>query len=56
MGILATLLGTAMVYSALFATGYWIYGKYTLAGILTLITIIMALGLGRIWKKVGLLD
>ncbi|MEL6730054.1 MAG: sodium:solute symporter family protein [Bacteroidota bacterium] len=56
MGILATVLGTGLVYSALFATGYWIYGEYTLAASLTGVTLGFAVGLGSIWKKVGLLD
>jgi len=30
-GILAMLVGCVLIYSVLFATGYWIYGTYTLA-------------------------
>ena len=49
-GILAMLLGTIMIYSLLFATGYWLYGKFLLAAVLTGIAVICAFALLRIWK------
>ena len=51
-GIKATILGLFMIYGALFATGYWIYGKYTPAIILTIIVIISAFMLKRFWSKI----
>ncbi len=51
-GITAMLLGCGMIYGAMFATGYWIYGQHTRAMIITLIAVIFALFLLRTWKKV----
>jgi SSS family solute:Na+ symporter len=51
-GITAMLLGCGMIYGAMFATGYWIYGQYTRATIITLIAVIFAVFLLRTWKKV----
>lgn len=51
-GILATIVGCIAVYSALFATGYWIYGRYTKAMLLTLSTLIFAFILKGLWKKI----
>lgn len=51
-GITAMLLGCGMIYGAMFATGYWIYGQYTRASIITLIFVIFAVLLIRTWKKV----
>ena len=51
-GITAMLLGCGMIYGAMFATGYWIYGEYTDAGIITVISIVFAVLLTRTWKKV----
>ena len=51
-GITAMLLGCGMIYGAMFATGYWIYGEYTRASIITLIAAIFAVLLVRTWKKV----
>jgi hypothetical protein len=36
----------------MFATGYWIYGEYTRASIITLIAAVFAIFLVRTWKKV----
>ena len=46
------LLGCGMIYGAMFATGYWIYGEYTDAVIITVISIVFAVLLTRTWKKV----
>jgi len=51
-GITAMLLGCGMIYGAMFATGYWIYGQTTRAAIITLISIIFGALLVRTWKKV----
>ncbi|WP_397447208.1 sodium:solute symporter family protein [Polaribacter sp. R77954] len=51
-GILAMLLGCILIYSCLFATGYWIYGKTTNAIITSLLAVISGLFLTRIWKKI----
>lgn len=51
-GIKATILGLFMIYGALFATGYWIYGKYLQATILTVIVIIAAFMLKKFWSKI----
>ena len=51
-GILATILGCFTIYGALFGTGYWIYGKYLKASILTIIVIILSFILRRLWFKI----
>ena len=52
-GILAMVAGCFAVYSALFATGYWIYGRYALAGTLTVVAALAALVLARLWASVS---
>ncbi|WP_394746994.1 sodium:solute symporter family protein [Spongiimicrobium salis] len=51
-GILAMLLGCVLIYSCMFATGYFIYGDYTYALILTAVVIVSAFLLIKIWKKI----
>jgi len=51
-GIVAMLLGCVLIYSCLFAIGYFIYGEYTLAYSLTGLAIVIAILLKRVWKKV----
>ena len=51
-GITAMLLGCGMIYGFMFATGYWIYGDYNRAIIISLISIVFALLMLRNWKKV----
>ena len=51
-GILAMLLGCGMIYSAMFATGYWIYGEQQNAMIATTGAVISGLFLIKIWKKI----
>jgi SSS family solute:Na+ symporter len=53
-GILCMVLGCFAVYSALFATGYWIYGRHTPASFLTLIAVVSTYLLTRAWKKLKL--
>ncbi len=51
-GILAMLLGCGLIYSSMFATGYWIYGEFNKAMITTSIAIISGLFLIKTWKKI----
>jgi Na+/proline symporter len=51
-GILAMLLGTVLIYSALFAMGYWIYGKWLWASVLSIIVVVSATSLSLLWKKI----
>jgi SSS family solute:Na+ symporter len=51
-GILAMLLALAMIYSMLFATGYLIYGNLQLGGILTVIALISAYLLSKVWSRI----
>jgi SSS family solute:Na+ symporter len=51
-GIIAMLLGCVLIYSCLFATGYWIYADFSLAIILTITAIISGVMLIRVWKKI----
>ncbi len=50
-GILAMLLGCGLIYSIMFATGYWIYGQYTSASALTTSSFIFGILLIKTWKK-----
>ena len=51
-GILAMLVGCVLIYSIMFATGYYIYGNYNLAIPLTVIAVSFALFLVRLWKNI----
>jgi len=51
-GIVAMLLGCALIYSCMFATGYWIYGDYNYAIPLTGLAIISGFFLVKMWKKI----
>jgi SSS family solute:Na+ symporter len=51
-GILAMLLGCGLIYSIMFATGYWIYGQYTSASALTISSFIFGIFLTKTWKKI----
>tara|TARA_R110002051_G_scaffold87713_4_gene154497 strand:- start:49486 stop:51300 length:1815 start_codon:yes stop_codon:yes gene_type:complete len=51
-GILAMLLGSVLIYSCMFATGYWIYGDYSYAIGLTISAIISGWILSRVWVKI----
>jgi len=50
-GILCMVLGCFGVYSALFAAGYWIYGKYALASVLSVVAVVSGFFLMKMWKK-----
>jgi SSS family solute:Na+ symporter len=51
-GILAILIGCVLIYGCLFATGYWIYGQYKHASIASILVIIAAFYLIKLWKKI----
>jgi Na+/proline symporter len=50
--ILGMVIGCATVYSALFATGSFLYSNYTLAWILTAVSAMGAVGIVLLWKKI----
>lgn len=49
-GVLALILGCALVYSCMFATGNWIYGNYGLAIALTSVVFISGFLLVKVWN------
>ncbi|RCS28109.1 Na+:solute symporter [Polaribacter sp. WD7] len=51
-GILAMLLGCILIYSCLFATGFWIYGQITNALLLSASAVISSFLLLKVWKKI----
>ena len=51
-GIIAMLLGCSLIYSTMFATGYWIYGETTLGLSFTALAIISGIFLIKMWKKI----
>ncbi|MCK8522941.1 Na+:solute symporter [Aquimarina sp. D1M17] len=51
-GILAMIVGCILIYGVLFAMGYWIYGQYTFAIILTIVVIVATYILTKLWKKI----
>ena len=50
-GITAMLLGVVLIYSIMFATGYWIYGRTTQAIVLTVVSIISGVLLIKAWNR-----
>ncbi|HPX33689.1 MAG TPA: Na+:solute symporter [Bacteroidales bacterium] len=50
-GILCMLLGSVAIYSALFATGHWIYGNNVTASLLTGLAVVSAFILTKAWKR-----
>lgn len=50
-GITAMLLGVVLVYSVMFATGYWIYGRTTSAAILTAVAAVSGFLLIKAWNR-----
>ncbi|HDZ05443.1 hypothetical protein LCGC14_0070910 [marine sediment metagenome] len=50
-GLTAMLLGVVLIYSIMFATGYWIYGRTTQAIILTVVSIIAGVLLIKAWNR-----
>ncbi|CAN0603025.1 unnamed protein product [Ectocarpus sp. 12 AP-2014] len=50
-GIMAMLLGVLLVYSMMFATGHWIYGKTSSAMIFTAVAIVSGILLTIAWRR-----
>ncbi len=50
-GVVCMALGCLAIYSALFATGSWIYGRSSLAVVLTVIAVVSTYTLVIAWKK-----
>ncbi|MDZ7689930.1 MAG: hypothetical protein U5K69_02040 [Balneolaceae bacterium] len=50
-GMLCMVLGCIAVYGALFATGYWIYGRWMLAGVITAVAVVSSGFLYKAWRK-----
>ncbi|MGB5228715.1 MAG: sodium:solute symporter family protein [Eudoraea sp.] len=50
-GISAMVLGCVLIYTCMFATGYWIYGETKLAIILTVIAIVSGILLAKVWNR-----
>ncbi|WP_036150622.1 sodium:solute symporter family protein [Maribacter forsetii] len=50
-GITAMLLGVILIYSIMFATGYWIYGRTTQAIVLTVVSAIAGVLLIKAWNR-----
>ena len=50
--ILCAAIGCLVVYSALFGTGYWIYGHYRWAAALTALSLAAATALMALWRRV----
>lgn len=55
-GILCMVLGCFAVYSTLFAVGFWIYGNYLLASLLSLLAAVSIYTLARTWRKLHLMS
>lgn len=51
VGILCILVGCLAVWGSLFAVGYWIYGNYAPAVVLTVVAAISGFILIRLWRK-----
>ena len=51
-GLLAMLLGCVLIYSCMFATGYWIYGDYCYAIVFTITALISGYLLKITWMKI----
>ncbi|MEP2690430.1 sodium:solute symporter family protein [Maribacter dokdonensis] len=50
-GVTAMLLGVLLIYSIMFSTGYWIYGRTTQAIVLTVVSIIAGVLLVKAWNR-----
>jgi Na+/proline symporter len=51
-GILAMLLGCSLIYSIMFATGYYIYGNYQYALPISALALVSGFFLIKVWKKI----
>ena len=52
IGLLCAALGSIMIYSILFATGHWIYGRTPSALALTIAAVISAIALLILWRRI----
>ncbi len=50
-GIMAMLIGVVLIYTIMFATGHWIYGKTTSAIVLTAVALVSGFLLIKAWGK-----
>jgi Na+/proline symporter len=50
-GIMAMLLGVVLIYTIMFATGHWIYGKTTSALVLSVVALVSGFLLVKTWGK-----
>lgn len=50
-GVTAMLLGVLLIYSIMFATGYWIYGRTTQAIVLSVVSIVAGVLLVKAWNR-----
>lgn len=53
IGLLCMLLGSIAVYASLFATGFWIYGQWLTASLLTTLALVAVVALTKTWKKLS---
>jgi len=53
MGILCMVAGCIAVYSALFAVGYWLYGNFTPAAVLSIVAAAAAVVVIKLWDRVA---
>src|SRR5699024_2580297 len=55
-GIYCMVMGCIAIYGTLFATGYWIYGRWILAGVITVVALVACVLLFKGWRKlIGML-
>ncbi len=54
--LFCAVIGCTAVYSALFATGYWLYGNFVPAAVLTALTVASIVVLFRVWKPLPPLE
>jgi hypothetical protein len=52
-GLLATLVGSITIYAALFGIGYWLYGRYILASVLTGTAIVGTIYVVKQWGRLS---
>jgi Na+/proline symporter len=55
-GILCTLLGSVLVWSAVLGVGYWIYREVALALAMTAVVVVCAIVLLRLWRGLGIAE
>jgi hypothetical protein len=55
-GILCTLLGSVLVWSAVLGVGYWIYMEVALALAMTAVVVVCTLLLLRLWSGLGIAE